>query len=182
MLTKVHIVKAMVFSCSHVWMWQLDHKENWELKNWCFWTMVLEKTLESPLDCKEIKPDQSQRKSIMNINWKHWCWSRSSNALTTWRADSLGKTLMLGKIEGRRRMGWQRIRWLDGISDSIDMSLSQLQEVVKDREAWRAAVHRVAKSRTQLSYWTTTTRWQKLTARQWFLSVLSPASSIFGFS
>ena len=71
-------------SSSHVWMWELENKEGWAPKNWCFWTVVLEKTVESPLECKEIKPDQSQRKSIMNIHWKHWCWSWSSSTLATW--------------------------------------------------------------------------------------------------
>ena len=129
------LVKAMFFSSSHVWMWELDHKEGWVLKNWCFWTVVLENTLESPLDCKEIKPVNPKGNQPLNIHWKNWCWSWSSSTLATWcqRADSLEKTLMLRKIEGRRRREWQRMRWLDSFTDSVDMNLSKLQEIVEDR-------------------------------------------------
>ena len=118
------------FSSSNVWMWELDHRESWALKNWCFWTAVLEKTLESPLDCKDIK-------SFIPKGNQPWIFitrtDAETEALILWPPDEksqlTGKVLEAGKNEGRRRRGWQWMRWLDGKNDSMDLSLNKLREM-----------------------------------------------------
>ena len=146
---------------------ELNHKESWALKNWCFWAVVLEKAPDSSLDCKEIQP--------VNSKWNQsWIFigrtDTEAEALILWPPDAqrrlIGKDPDVRKDRGQRRRGRQRTIRLGGITDSMDMSLSKLWEIVKDGEAWRAAVHRIAKCWTWLSDWTTA---RKNLLRRWHL-------------
>ena len=146
------------FPSSHVWMWELYHKEGWVPKDWCFWTVVLRRLLRVTCTArrsnqpilKEISPEYSLEGLMLKVKLQYF-----DHLIEI--ANSLEKTLILGKIEGRRRGGRQRTRWLDSISDLMGMSLNKPWQMVMNREAWCAAVHRVTKGQTWLSDWTATT-------------------------
>ena len=145
-------IQGCGFSNSHVWMWELSYKESCSPKNCWFWTVVLEKTLESPLNCKEIQPVHPKGdQSWMFIVKTDFEAEAPTFGHLMWRVDSLEKALMLGKFDCGKRRWWQRMIWLNGITDSVNMGMGGLQELVMNREPWHSAVHGVTTSQTWLS-------------------------------
>ena len=162
--------RTYVFSSSHVWMWELDNKEGWVLKNWCLWTVVLEKTLESPLDNREIKlvnPKGNQPWLMLKLQYFGHVMPR---------ANSLGKTLMLGKIEDKRRRELQKMSWLDSITNSMDMNLSKLREIGRTEKPW--VLQSMGSQRD--GYNLATEQQQRAEGRGWLLVVAKGISACCG--
>ena len=142
--------QSYILFSSHVWLWELDHKEGWALKNWYFQIVVLEKTLKSPLDCREFEPVSPKgNRSTLDTHWKDWApilWPPDARSWLRWKRPWCWERFRAGDGDD------EGMRWMDGITSLI--VVSKLQEIVKDRESWRAAIHGVS----QLSDWTTTDR------------------------